>query len=84
MNSFLSKYLRKKCTLGQFVVHFENALKLLFERENDADLESKLKTPNLVTGLEIEKKYRDSYTNAMFYRCQRGIRSSFFTCLSYF
>lgn len=55
MNAFLNKYLTKKSTLSQFVVQFETALRRLFERENYADHESKFKTPDFVSSLNIEK-----------------------------
>jgi MULE transposase domain len=73
MNAFLSKYLRKKSTLGQFVVQFECALKRLFEREIEADHESKYKSPKLFSSLPMEMQLRDSYTNYIFYKCQEEI-----------
>lgn len=86
MNSFLNKNLKKKSTLGQFVVQFESALKRLYEREIEADHESKYKTPRLITCYPMEEQYRDCYTNELFYRRQHeflgcvNVKSRLFFC----
>lgn len=74
MKNFLNKYLKKKATLGQFVVNFEAALKRIWEREHEADHLSKYKTPELYSALHMERQFRSSYTNSIFYRCQEQIR----------
>lgn len=74
MNNFWNKSLKKKATLGQFCVNFEAALKRIWEREHEADHLSKYKTPKLYSALHMERQFRSSYTNSIFYRCQEQIR----------
>lgn len=70
MNNFLHKYLKKRENLGEFVDNLEEALRRIWEREHEADHESKYKTPKLYSALPMERQFRSSYTNAIFYKCQ--------------
>ena len=74
MNKFMYKYLKLRANLGEFVLNFEKALKRIWEREHEADYESKYKTPKLSSALHMERQLRSIYTNKIFYKCQDEFR----------
>ncbi|GJN10309.1 hypothetical protein PR202_ga28392 [Eleusine coracana subsp. coracana] len=73
-NAFIDVYVKSGITLNQFLEHYNNVLRDMVEKENDADLKSCQEMTPCITHYDIEKRFQLVYTNKKFEEFQEQVK----------
>jgi len=77
INSVVKKYVRKKCSIYEFLHNFDHTLREYRNNEHVADFKSNTSDPVLITGLDnIEKDAAKIYTSEIFKKVRKHIIKS--------
>ncbi|GJN24481.1 hypothetical protein PR202_gb12223 [Eleusine coracana subsp. coracana] len=72
-NAFIDVYVKSGMTLNQFLEQYNNALRNMVEKENNADLKSFQEVTPCITHYDIEKQFQLVYTNKKFEEFQEQV-----------
>ncbi|KAK3126349.1 hypothetical protein QOZ80_7AG0555250 [Eleusine coracana subsp. coracana] len=77
-NAFIDVYVKSGITLNQFLEHYNNVLRDMVEKENDADLKSCQEMTPCITHCDIEKQFQLVYTNKKFEEFQEQVKGKIY------